>query len=188
MMTNPRLRQELGDLSIVPEEERLSGPGTTPIMAAFTHLNPAGSRFSDGHFGVYYAARDLETAVAEVGYHRGVFLGHTHEPAIELDLRNYRATIDAVVMELRGEANRSAAADVYAPDDYAAGQALGRRLVASGGMGVVYDSVRRTGGECAALFRPRAIVPPVRQGEHISLVWDGARISGWYQKSEHHPI
>src|SRR4051794_2233977 len=56
-LTNDRLRDEAGDLRLLPAEERISGPGTTPIMAAFTHLNPEGSRFSDGSFGVYYCAR-----------------------------------------------------------------------------------------------------------------------------------
>ena len=31
-----------------PREERVSGPGASYVMAAFTHLNPNGSRFSDG--------------------------------------------------------------------------------------------------------------------------------------------
>ena len=39
-MTNDRLRQEVGDISLVPVEDRVVGPGSTPIMAAFTHLNP----------------------------------------------------------------------------------------------------------------------------------------------------
>ena len=55
-LTNPRIRDQLGQLQLVPPEERLSGPGSTPIMAAFTHLNPEGSRFSDGAYGVYSAA------------------------------------------------------------------------------------------------------------------------------------
>jgi hypothetical protein len=64
-LTNDRLRDEAGDLALVPPGDRISGPGTTPVMAAFTHLNPEGSRFSDGTFGVYYGAREMETAVAE---------------------------------------------------------------------------------------------------------------------------
>ena len=47
-LTNPRIREELGVLALTPPERRVTGPGTTPIMAAFTHLNPEGSRFSDG--------------------------------------------------------------------------------------------------------------------------------------------
>jgi hypothetical protein len=185
-MTNPRLRQEAGDLSIVPPEERISGPGTTAVMAAFTHLNPEGSRFSDGNYGVYYAADDLQTAVAEVSHHRTLFLSRTSEPAIEVDLRNYRATIDAILAELRGQ--RGGWPGVYDPDRYGDSQSLGRRLQAGGSFGIAYDSVRHAGGQCVALFKPKAVVPPVRQAEHISLVWDGSRISGWYQKSEHHLI
>ena len=48
-LTNPRLRQEAGEIALVPRDERVSGPGTSPIMAAFTHLNPYVSRFSAGH-------------------------------------------------------------------------------------------------------------------------------------------
>ena len=47
-LTNPRLREEAGALKLVAKEHRISGPGSTPVMAAFTHLNPEGSRFSDG--------------------------------------------------------------------------------------------------------------------------------------------
>ena len=39
-MTNDRIRDEVGDISLVPASERLYGEGSTPIMAAFTHLNP----------------------------------------------------------------------------------------------------------------------------------------------------
>lgn len=38
-MTNDRLRDEAGELSLVPPEDRVSGPGTSAIMAAFTHLS-----------------------------------------------------------------------------------------------------------------------------------------------------
>ena len=50
-LTNDRLREEIGLIHLVPKEDRVYGPGTTPIMAAFTHLNPDGSRFTDGSYG-----------------------------------------------------------------------------------------------------------------------------------------
>ena len=62
-LTNQRIRTQVGELSLVPEADRISGPGTSPIMAAFTHPNTAGSRFSPGTYGVYYAAGDEQTAV-----------------------------------------------------------------------------------------------------------------------------
>ncbi|MCA1779849.1 MAG: RES family NAD+ phosphorylase, partial [Xanthomonadaceae bacterium] len=68
-LTNPRIRTQVGSLSLVPEADRISGPGTSPIMAAFTHPNTAGSRFSPGSYGIYYAADDEQTAVAETRYH-----------------------------------------------------------------------------------------------------------------------
>jgi len=178
---NPRLRQEAGQLSLVPPAHRISGPGTTPIMSAFTHLNPEGSRFSDGTYGVYYAASDLDTAVAEVGHHRARFLARTAEPAIEIDLRCYRVPVRATLVDLRG---RRARADVLDPASYAASQpfALARR--AAGEAGIVHASVRRRAGECVALFTPKATVPPAVQGEHVALCWDGMRITQWYRKSE----
>lgn len=51
-MTNLRLRQETGRMDLVPPSRRCCGPGTTPIMAAFTHLNAEGSRVANGSYGV----------------------------------------------------------------------------------------------------------------------------------------
>ena len=62
-LTNPRIRDEIGLITLVPEDQRITGPGATYVMASFTHLNPKGSRFSDGSYGVYYAAAALETAI-----------------------------------------------------------------------------------------------------------------------------
>lgn len=76
-MTSARLRDELGEISLVPPEERLYGPGSGPIMAAFTHPNPAGSRFSDGRDGLFYCARDRQTAIAEACHHQGLFMAAT---------------------------------------------------------------------------------------------------------------
>ncbi len=178
-LTNPRLRDELGQLQLVPPEERISGAGSTPVMAAFTHLNPEGSRFSDGSYGVYYAANDLDTAIAEVSHHRALFLSRTDEPAIDIDLRLITASIDAPLHDLRPLRKREA--QLYDPLHYAAGQALGRQLREAGSWGVVYHSVRHSGGLCAGLFRPRAL-KSAREAAHIALHWDGERITHWYEK------
>jgi hypothetical protein len=180
-LTNPRLRQELGQLSLVPPEDRITGPGATMVMAAFTHPNPLGSRFSDGSYGVYYGAESFETAVAEVSHHRGRFLARTAEPAIDIDLRWIEANLHAALHDLRGL--RDLLPAVYDPDHYGASQLLGRRLRVAGSDGLVYDSVRRAGGECAAVFRPKALRAAVARG-HIGLHWDGKRISHWYRKGE----
>lgn len=178
-LTNPRLRDELGQFQLVAPEERISGAGSTPIMAAFTHLNPEGSRFSDGSYGVYYAADDLDTAIAEVSHHRAIFLSRTAEPSIDIDLRLVLAPLQAPLHDLRGL--RRSAPQVYDPVHYGAAQALGRKLREAGSWGVLHHSVRHAGGLCVGVFRPRALKPS-RQGAHIALHWDGARITHWYEK------
>lgn len=180
-LTNPRVRQELGQLSLVPPADRVAGPGATLIMAAFTHLNPLGSRFSDGSWGVYYAAESLETAVAEVSYHRGAFLARTAEEAIDIDLRWIQADLMEKFHDIRGQTAQMPA--VYDPDRYATSQDLGRALRSLGSPGVIYDSVRRPQGQCAAVFRPKAL-SNARAAGHIGLHWDGGAISHWYVKGE----
>jgi hypothetical protein len=184
---NPRLRELAGELSLVPQAQRLSGPGSSPIMAAFTHLNPEGSRFSDGSYGVYYAARELDTAVAEVSHHRALFLARTSEPAIDVDLRCYRVSIAADLHELRGARTPELLA-LLDPQSYAHSRPFAADLRAAGSAGLVYDSVRHAGGQCVALFNPQATRPPARQGEHVTLRWNGERISEWYLKSELHQL
>jgi len=38
-LVNPRLRQEIGEIDLVPKGDRVFGPGSSPVMAAFCHLN-----------------------------------------------------------------------------------------------------------------------------------------------------
>ncbi len=180
-LTNDRLRDEAGDIQLVPREDRIAGPGTTPVMAAFTHLNPEGSRFSDGTFGVYYAAHEMETAITERAHHTARFLARTREPAGEIDMRTYLARIDADLADVRGYGRRRKN-DLMHPGSYADSQAFGRARRAEGAGGIVYDSVRRPAGECVAMFRPR-LVKRCTQGPHVCFVWDGAAITGWYEKS-----
>lgn len=170
-LTNPRLREELGQLELVPRLRRVSGDGATPIMAAFTHLNPLGSRFSDGSYGVLYAAHEESTAIAETVYHREKFLRATLEPPLHLEMRCYRTGIRGKLHDLR-----AGHASAHDPDSYVASQALARRLRDTGSDGVVFRSVRRPGGECAAAFYPDVVKPHV-QTRHYQYVWDGSAIT-----------
>ena len=178
-LTNPRLREEAGDVSLVPVDERISGPGTSIIMAAFTHLNPAGSRFTDGTYGVFYTTPDLDTAIAETKHHRECFMRETHQAPIHLDMRVYLVDLDAELHDIRGQQQTETL--VYHPDNYSAAQVLARTLRESGSNGIVYSSVRRAGGECAAIFRPR-VLSNCRQERHLSYVWDGDSIRDIYEK------
>jgi len=177
-LTNPRLREEAGALKLVPKEHRISGPGSTPVMAAFTHLNPDGSRFSDGTWGVFYAAHTMATAVEETVYHREHFLAATAEPACDIQMRCYRTRIDSRLHDIRGGWRKE-----HDPDSYVASVKLARVLRAAGSNGIVYDSVRDPSGECVAAFHPDVVAPCV-QAQHLVYRWDGKRIAKVLEVSE----
>ncbi len=178
-LTNDRVRDEVGEISLVAPEDRVSGAGAGYVMAAFTHVSPVGGRFTDGTFGAYYTAADLPTAIDETVYHRERFLRATAEAPIEVEMRVLRARLRGRLHDVRGL--ERAHPELYHPEDYRASQALGRALHAASSWGVVYRSVRRPGGECAAVLRPR-IISHCQQAQHLAYVWDGERIATVYQK------
>lgn len=175
-LTNDRLRDEAGDLSLVHPSLRISGPGASPIMAAFTHVGFP-SRFTDGFFGVYYAGDSSICAIKESVYHRARILRAENSPPCALEMREYVATIDAGLHDIRGpewsEAHRR--------DCYVASQALAKTLRGQGSEGLIYRSVRAKGHECIAVFRPTAFVRGdnqawTSQARHYRYLWDGAEI------------
>jgi hypothetical protein len=177
-LTNPRVRDEVGEIALVPPEERVSGPGASYVMASFTHINRRGSRFSDGTFGVYYAAAELETAIAETVHH---FEGFARDSGDLVRMEDMRVLMGTVGEELEdiaalAEPHRSQVLD---PDNYPVSQAYARALRDDGAMGVVYPSVRRANGTCVGSFRPRAVGIP-RQERHLKYRWNGKRVDRYF--------
>jgi hypothetical protein len=170
-LTNARIREALGVLATVPRDRWVSGPGATPVMAAFTHLNPEGSRFSDGTYGVFYAAREVETAIRETMYHRERFLARTNEPPQRIQMRCYVMSIKRPFHDIRGGHPA-----LHNPDSYTASQLFAQELRTANSNGVAYDSVRKAGGQCIAAFWPDC-VGACTQGKHYEYHWDGAAIS-----------
>lgn len=179
-LTNPRVREEWGEISLVAAEERVSGPGASWVMGAFTHVGFP-SRFSDGSYGVYYAARRLDTSVCETAFHLGRFLTATQEPlGTELELR---VLVSARVAQ-RFHDVRTGHPELHLPDDYAPSQAFAKSLRQGGSNGLVYNSVRHAGAPCLAVLRPKAIPRP-QQGAHLRYHFDGKRIDRWFRIGEH---
>ncbi len=170
-LTNPRIREELGALSLIPRDRWAMGPGSSPIMAAFTHLNPEGSRFSDGSFGTLYVSNTVETAIWETVYHRERFFERTREPPLNVQMRRYVTAVDRKLHDVRG-----GFPGIHAPGDYTASQRLARELRDAGSDGLVYDSVRNPGGQCAALFWPDCAAA-FTQATHYTYAWDGKSIT-----------
>lgn len=181
-LTNPRIQDEIGKLSLVPEGERLfAAPGSGYIMAAFTHINPNGSRFSNGDYGIFYASESLDTAIAETVFHRERFLRYTQEPPQELDMRTLVAEFSANLHSLL-DLNKSEHL-IYSSTNYTTSQALGAELKQRGDEGLVYHSVRAGNNERNfALFKPKTI-HQCQQGAHYSYVWTGEMISSVYKKT-----
>lgn len=176
-LTNDRLRDEVGEIALVSPEDRVSGPGSTPVMAAFTHIGTE-SRFSDGSFGVYYAGESLTTAIAETKFHRERFLGYTKEEPGEIDMRTYVGEIGQAMHDIRIGHDELHDQDT---GTYPVTQAFSREMNKVNSWGIVYRSVRSPGGECIAALRPPAVTIP-HQGPHLSYVWDGSRIAHVYEK------
>ena len=172
-LTNPRIQDDIGDLALVPPERRISGPGASWVMAAFTHISPdRASRFSDGGYGVYYAANSFDTAVHEHRFHMARHLAATGEPRGWVSqVRELIGRIDRRLIDLR-ETGHTALLD---PHSYAASQPFARARRAAGADGIVYPSVRAPGGQCIAAFWPDVVGLPV-QADHYAYHWNGATI------------
>lgn len=179
MLTNPRVRDAVGDIRLVPEEDRVSGPGASYVMAPFTHLNPKGGRFSDATHGAYYAADDLATAVAETAFHFGRFAEDSGDGPRYEDMRVLIGRIAARLHDVESMSDATRRRRLLDPDDYSPGQALARQLREAGSAGVHYPSVRRDGGHCVAVFRPRLVGLP-RQTKHLKYHWDGAAVRRYF--------
>ena len=177
-LTNPRVRDEVGAIALVSPDERVSGPGASYVMAAFTHINPQGSRFSDGSFGVYYAAAALETAIAETVFHFEAFARDSADPPRSEDMRVLVGTVAAEFEDVTALAAAARRA-ILDPQSYAASQAYATQLRAAGANGVAYPSVRHAGGQCLGAFRPRAVGIP-HQERHLQYRWNGERVDRYF--------
>ncbi len=180
-LTNDRVRNEVGQLDLVPPGERRFGAGYGPIMAAFTHLNPNGSRFSDGRYGVFYCARARDTAIAETRYHAALFLAATREPSMRQQMRLYTVVAQGEVADVRGWSARDPA--LLDANDYRAGQALGQAVRAAGVAGIAYPSVRDPAGECLAAFRT-TLLRDCHHAAYLEYNWNGAAIDAVYELNQ----
>jgi hypothetical protein len=173
--TNPRLMATLGAIELVPKTRRVSGPGASFLMAPFTHVSTdRPSRFSDGTYGVLYAAKRFETALLETMYHHSRFMAQTREAAgWTSQFRELALSVKATLHDLRGGDAR------WAPtldrDNYTESQLVGKALRAKASEGLVYPSQRDAGGECVGLFFPDS-AGKVVQGRHLDYHWDGKRV------------
>jgi RES domain-containing protein len=168
--TNDRLLAEHAGLAGIGPHELVFGVPYAPIVnAAFCHPHPLGARFNGPERGAWYAAFEIETAQAEVAFHKSVELAEINQWDESATYDDYLADFSAPFHDLRG---LTAFDDCLGPDSYVASQALAEQLLAAGSAGVVYPSVRRAAGTCLACFRP-PLVTHVRRDATWRFTWAG---------------
>ena len=170
--TNERILAENNLLAGVRPHELVFGvPYFRIVNASFCHASPLGGRFNGPERGAWYAAFEVATAQAEVAFHKSIELAETRWTDETIVYDDYLSDVSAELHDLR---NDRAHADCLRPDSYVASQRLAAELLDAGSLGVVYPSVRHSGGTSLAAFRP-AVVGNVRRGRVYRMTWDGRR-------------
>jgi len=170
-LTNPRLHNETGRLELIPRSEIPFGiPGCSYATAPFTHVNPAGSRFSDGSYGVLYLADSMETALVEVRHHQEQYWSNVEGLNFErfvfrgLSCQfNEAGLLDATSVPM--------SEPIYDADDYTHSRQFGRLVRQGGFPGLRYHSVRNPGQHCWALLTPRRVLSII-QTAHYEMIWN----------------
>lgn len=170
--TNPRAYEEIGDISLIPKERRISGAGAGWVISAFTHVSKTRpTRFTDGSYGIYYCSKEFETALSETVFHQSYFLNATSQEAgWVMVMRELIAKVDNDFHDIRGKGFQ----DELNPNNYEKSHIFAKNLRAENSNGIVFPSVRKKGGECLAAFWPDVVSIP-KQGSHWQYHWDGKK-------------
>ncbi|HEY7335747.1 MAG TPA: RES family NAD+ phosphorylase [Bryobacteraceae bacterium] len=176
--TNDRVSTEMSILHRLPQNEWITGPQATVVMAAYCHPRPGGGRFNEADRGAWYAARKLQTAQAEIAHHRTEELAEIGVLETRVQMRLYLADFNAAFHDARTFDR------LHDPASYEESQKASRSLLRAGSNGVVFRSVRHAGGECIACFRPRLVLN-VRAGPYFEYRWEGTRTPSIIQLESH---
>lgn len=169
--TNERLMGEHGLLPGIGVDELVFGvPYFRIVNAAFTYARPEGSRFNGGDRGAWYCTFEIETALAEIVFHKTV----EYQEIDRFDDRvSYQALLADFSSDFHDLRDAEEFSDCLDPHSYIASQQLAAHLLEEGSLGVIYPSVRRADGTNLACFRP-ALVGNVRRGAAYELTWLGS--------------
>ena len=171
--TSSRLIAEERGLAGLAADELVHGvPHARFINASFAYAKPRQpSRFNPAERGAWYAALDVATCLAEVGFHltRALADAGTFDAVVEYG--EMIASMSGVFVDLRSSPEHPAL-DPDPAAGYPAGNALAARARGEGHNGIIYPSVRHEGGTCIAALWPN-VVQSVVQGAMYRLTWSG---------------
>lgn len=171
--TNARLQADEGLLPGISVHELVYGVSYWAIVnAAFTHASPFGGRFNTSERGAWYAGLERETSVAEIAFHKLRELEEvswSEEEVFTCDdyLADFHAEFDSL-FATQSQDFAACLKPAPIPQCYAKSQQLASERMEHGSNGIVYPSVRRTGGTCLVCFRP-ALVYHVRRGARLEF-------------------
>ena len=165
-----RIRAALPD-----EDRRVVGPAAGDAVSPY--LFASTGRFSEPGAGAFYAARTLDTALAESLHHRARTFARSGAGVSHARLRHLVATVSIEASDVRGR--HAVLPELYDPTDGGtpATRAFAAELRRDGSRGIVYDSLRDREGECIAVFAARDISLPVRTAGIIERTWHPS--TGW---------
>ena len=174
--TNPRIQNEVGNLNLINLDEiPFNIEGCSYAAAPFTHVNPEGSRFSDGMFGILYIADTPTTALKEVKYHQKKYWGNVPELKFErIVFRGLACTFDehSTLDALECPINDP----IYSKESYSESRVLGIEMIKNGHKGIRYHSVRNKDAVCWGLTTPRKVISIV-QAAHYEMIWSSGLTS-----------
>lgn len=171
--TSSRLIAEERGYGGLTADELVHGvPHARFINASFAYAKPRQpGRFNPADRGAWYAALDVQTCIAEVGYHLGQALADAGDFDAVVEYGEMIASMSGVFVDLR-ELPGHPCLDSDPVAGYPAGNALAAQARAEGHNGVIYPSVRHEGGTCIAALWPN-VVQSVAQGAIWRLTWTG---------------
>jgi hypothetical protein len=174
--TSARLLGQRNGTGVIDAREFVFGvPCAAFINASFAYARPRTlNRFNGPERGAWYAALELETCIAEVGFHLARELAAVGDYHAVVEYAELFASFAGSFLDLRDLPERPACLDPDPAVGYPSGNEVAAAGRAGGQNGIIYPSVRRAGGICVVALLPQA-VQSVAQGGLWRLLWDGKR-------------
>ena len=167
------IAQDRGIAGIRANELVYDVPHAHVINASFAYAKPGQpNRFNGPNRGAWYAALDVATCLAEVGFHLASMLADAGDYNAKVEYAEMFASLAGEFLDLR-RVPKHPSLEPDIATAYPVGNALAGQARAAGLNGIIYPSVRHAGGTCIAALRPAA-VQSVRQGAVYRMTWRGS--------------
>lgn len=171
--TSSRLIAEKRGHGTLPSDQFVHGVAHAKfINASFAYAKPRDpNRFNPADRGAWYAALDVRTCIAEVGYHLTQALEDAGNYDAVVEYAEMIASMSGAFFDLRDIPDHPSL-DPEKAKGYPAGNALAAQARSISINGIIYPSVRHRDGTCIAALWPN-VVQSVMQGAMHRLIWSG---------------